>query len=269
MIEKYRISYFFGPPVFWVFILNHPKVSDYDLSSLRLGFSGAAPLAAETFIQFKKRFGFDIVEGAGMTETSPLFTLNPLRGQKKPGSCGIVLPNTRMKIVGAEDDELPAGVDGEICFKGYHVMQGYWRMPEETAQALRGGWMHTGDIGHVDQDGYLYITDRMKDIIIRGGTNIASREVEEVLFRHEGILDVAVIGVPDKIMGEEIKAFVILKPGAEPSEELAKDIKQFVAERMANYKAPRYIEFIKELPRTPSGKVMKGELRKRPFVADA
>lgn len=267
IIEKYKITYFFGPPVFWVFILNHPKVNDYDMSSLRIGFSGGAALAAETFHQFKKRFGIDIVEGAGMTETSPLFTVNPYNGIKKPGSCGIVLPNTRMKIVDSDDNEVPPGADGEICFKGVHVMAGYWRMPEETAHTLRGGWMHTGDIGRVDEDGYLYITDRIKDIIIRGGSNIASREVEEVLFKHGKILDVAVIGVPDKVMGEEIKAFVILKPGGEPSEELAKDIKKFVGEKIATFKVPRYIEFTTELPRTPSGKVMKVELRKRPFVA--
>jgi long-chain acyl-CoA synthetase len=267
VIEKYKITYFFGPPVFWVFILNHPKVNDYDMTSMRIGFSGGAALAVETFHQFKKRFGFDIVEGAGMTETSPLFTLNPFNGLKKPGSCGTILPNTRMKIVDADDNEVPAGVDGEICFKGIHVMPGYWRMPEETAHTLRGGWMHTGDIGHIDQDGYLYITDRIKDIIIRGGSNVASREVEEILFKHGKILDVAVIGVPDKVMGEEIKAFVILKPGEEASEELAKDIKKFVGEKIATFKVPRYIEFTTELPRTPSGKVMKVELRKRPFVA--
>lgn len=267
-IEKYKITYFFGPPAFWVFILNHPKVNDYDLSSLRIGFSGGAALAAETFHQFRKRFGIDIVEGAGMTETSPLFTVNPFNGTKKPGSCGIVLPNTRMRIVDENDNEVPPGVDGEICFKGVHVMTGYWNMREETAHTLRGGWMHTGDIGHVDEDGYLYITDRLKDIIIRGGSNIASREVEEVLFRHPKILEAACIGVPDKVMGEEIKAFVILKPGGEPSEDLASDIKKHVESHLAKFKVPRYIEFASVLPRTPSGKVMKVELRKLPFVAE-
>ena len=265
IIEKFKITYFFGPPVFWVFILNDPKLNDFDLSSLRIAFSGGAPLAVETFQQFQEHFGYEIVEGAGMTETGPLYAINPFQGIKKPGSCGLPVPNIRVQIVDDDEKPLSAGQDGEICFKGVHVTDNYWKMPEETAGAMRGGWFHTGDIGHLDEDGYIYITDRKKDIVIRGATNIASREVEEAIFHHEKVLEAAVIGVPDKVMGEELKAFVVPLPEVETGETLKDSIREFVGLQLSKFKVPRYIEFLKELPHTPSGKVRKVELRKLAF----
>ena len=257
-IEKYRVTMFLGVPTMYTAILNYPRA--VDISSIKGCFSGAAPLPVEVMETFEKRTGGRIGEGYGLTEASPITHVNPIYGKRKSGSVGLPIPNTDAKIMDVETGtrELPGGEMGEIVIQGPQVMQGYWNRPEETAQTIRDGWLYTGDIGKMDEEGYFYILDRKKDMIIAGGYNIYPREVEEVLYEHPKILEAAVIGVPDPYRGETVKAFVVLKPGerAMPEEVIA-----FCRERLAAYKVPRLIEFRETLPKTMIGKVLRKELR--------
>jgi long-chain acyl-CoA synthetase len=257
-IEKYRVTMFLGVPTMYTAILNYPRA--VDISSIKGCFSGAAPLPVEVMETFEKRTGGRIGEGYGLTEASPITHVNPIYGKRKSGSVGLPIPNTDAKIMDVETGtrELPGGEMGEIVIQGPQVMQGYWNRPEETAQTIRDGWLYTGDIGKMDEQGYFFILDRKKDMIIAGGYNIYPREVEEVLYEHPKILEAAVIGVPDPYRGETVKAFVVLKPGerAMPEEVIA-----FCRERLAVYKVPRLIEFRETLPKTMIGKVLRKELR--------
>jgi long-chain acyl-CoA synthetase len=257
-IEKYRVTMFLGVPTMYTAILNYPKA--VDIGSIKGCFSGAAPLPVEVMETFEKRTGGRIGEGYGLTEASPITHVNPIYGKRKSGSVGLPIPDTDAKIMDVETGtrDLPVGEMGEIVIKGPQVMQGYWNRPEETAQTIRDGWLYTGDIGKMDEQGYFYILDRKKDMIIAGGYNIYPREVEEVLYEHPKILEAAVIGVPDPYRGETVKAFVVLKPGerAIPEEMIA-----FCRERLAVYKVPRLIEFRETLPKTMIGKVLRKELR--------
>ncbi len=264
-IEKYRITTFVGVPTIYSAIVNHPLTDKFDLSSIVGCGSGAAPLPIEVINQFEKKTGAIIYEGYGMTETSPIVTMNPTNAeQRKIGSVGPPIPNTDVKIVDLESgtQELAQGEDGEIAVNGPQVMQGYWNKPEANEAAFRvidgRRYLLTGDIGHLDEDGFLVITDRKKDMIIVGGFNAYPREIEEVLYTHPKVALAAVIGVPDAHTGEAVKAFIQLKPGLSATEE---EFLEFCKERMAGYKRPKYIEFRDSLPTSVVGKVLRRVLK--------
>ena len=227
-------------------------------TSLRYIICGAAPLSRELLEAFESRFDIRILEGYGLTESTCVSSLNPYYGVRKPGSIGLPVRGQQMKILTPDGGPVNDGELGEIVVKGPNVMAGYLHNPDATATTVRDGWLHTGDVGYVDPDGYFFIVDRAKDMIIRGGENIYPREIEEVLYTHPGILECAVIGVPDEIRGEEVLAFVTPKPGAELDEE---QLKAWAAERLAAFKVPRRFEIRPELPKTPTGKISKPPLR--------
>ncbi|MHB9058574.1 MAG: long-chain-fatty-acid--CoA ligase [Bacillota bacterium] len=255
-IQKHRVRLFPGAPTMYVAINNHPDLKKYDLSSIEACNSGSAPLMAETQARFQEITGGRLVEGYGLSETSPTTHANPIWGKSKIGSVGVPYPDTDAKIVDLEtgEKELPPGEVGELIIKGPQVMKGYWNRPEETAKALRDGWLYTGDIAKMDEEGYFYIVDRKKDLIIAGGFNIYPRDVEEVLFEHPKVMEAAVAGIPDPYRGETVKAYVVLKPGETATEE---EIIAFCRERMAAFKAPRLLEFRTSLPKTMVGKVLR------------
>lgn len=261
-INKYRPTVYPGVPAMYIAINNNPDVAagKYDLKSIRACISGSAPLLLETKTKFEEISGAKLVEGYGLTEAHVVTHANPIYGENRAG-IGLPLPNVEARIVNAEDgDEIvPVGEAGELIIRSPSVMAGYWQMPTETANCLRDGWLYTGDIARMDEDGYFYIEDRKKDMIIAGGFNIYPREVEEVLAEHPAVLEVAVAGVPDARRGETVKAWIVKKPGDPTTEE---QIIEWSKERLAKYKYPRLIEFRDELPRTTVGKVLKRELVK-------
>lgn len=243
----------------YIGLLNHPNLEKYDLSSIEYCISGSAPLPKEVQDKFEKATGGIIVEGYGLTESSPVTHANPLdREKRRIGSIGLPWPDTDAAVVSLENDEkLPPGEIGEIIVKGPQVMMGYWNRPEETEMTLKNGWLYTGDIGYMDEDGYFYIVDRKKDMIIASGFNIYPREIEEVLYEHSAIKEVAVAGVPDPYRGETVKAYIVLKEGAKVTEE---ELDRFCRERLAAYKVPRIYEFRDELPKTTVGKILRRQL---------
>ncbi len=254
-IKKYKATLFPGVPTMYVAINNYPDVRKYDFSSLRACISGGAALPVEVQREFEKITGAKLVEGYGLTETSPVVTANPIYGLRKVGSIGIPMPDTDVAVVDPESHkELPIGEVGELAVKGPQVMREYWNKPEETAQVMHEGWLYTGDMSKADDDGYFYIVDRKKDMIIASGFNIYPREVEEVLFQHPKILEAAVVGVPHEYRGETVKAFVVLKEGETATEQ---EIIDFCAERLAKYKVPKLVEFRTELPKSMIGKVLR------------
>jgi len=206
---------------------------------------------------YEEEYGILILEGNGPTETSPVSYVNPPE-KRKPGSVGPPLDGVEVKIVDDEDRELPVGEVGEICVRGPNVMAGYLNQPEATAEVMRGGWFHTGDLGRVDEDGYVYIVDRKKDLIIVGGLNVYPREVEEVLYTHPHVAEAAVIGVPDGLRGEVPKAYVVLKPGKSVT---PRELTVYCLKRLANFKCPRYVEIVPSLPRTSTGKIDKKQIK--------
>ncbi|MEW5912774.1 MAG: long-chain fatty acid--CoA ligase [Thermodesulfobacteriota bacterium] len=223
-------------------------------SSLRFGISGGASLPVEVLRRFEQAYGATIYEGYGLTECSPVAVENPYGRRTKPGSIGVPIPGFKAKVVGDQDQELPVGQVGEILVQGPGVMKGYLNQPEATAQTLKGGWLHTGDLGRQDEDGYFFVVDRKKEMIIRGGYNVYPREIEEVLYQHPAVLEAAVLGMPHQDLGEEVAAVVALRPGASVS---AEDLRAFVKERVAPYKYPRVINLVPELPKTSTGKILK------------
>jgi len=258
-IHSQRLTFIFGVPTMYTMMLASPNLADYDLTSLRVAFSGAAPLPVKIFEKWKEITGIEIVEGYGLSETSPACTRNPPFGVKKPGSIGRAYPGVEVKIFDESDSELTTGQVGEIVVRGHNVMKGYWNNPEASAQAIRNQWFHTADLGYADDDGYIFIVDRKKDMIIRGGINIYPREVEEVIYRYPGILEVGVIGIPDQVMGEEIQAYISLKNG----EKIDLDaLMEFCKRELIYYKVPKQFIIIEQLPKTVSGKILKTELRK-------
>lgn len=259
-IHRLRPTLFPGVPTMYIAINHHPDLNRYDLSSLRFCLSGAAPLPAEVQQEFERRSGCRMVQGYGMTEASPVTHLTPLVGETPLRSTGLPVPNTDVRIVDVETGQqtLPSGEEGEIIVRGPQVMKGYWRMPTETANVLRDGWLHTGDIGYMDEQGFFYVVDRKKDMIISGGAKVFPREVEEVLYQHPGVREVAVVGVPDPYWGEAVKAYIVPREGVQLDEA---EIIQFCKERMAAYKVPKSVEFRDELPKTLVGKILRRALR--------
>jgi long-chain acyl-CoA synthetase len=259
-IQKYQPNFFPGVPTLYVAILSHPEAKDYGVDKIRLCNSGSAPLPLEVHRQFARMSGGLFTEGYGLSEASPVTHSNPIFGMKKIGSIGIPFPDTESKIVDIETGEKELGLHepGELIIRGPQVMKGYWEKPEETAMTLRDGWLYTGDICTMDEDGYFYVVDRKKDMIIAGGFNIYPREVDEVLFEHPKVQEAVAVGVPDEYRGETVKAYIVLKPGEECEEE---EIIAFCRERLAAYKAPRIVEFRAELPKSMVGKVLRRMLR--------
>ena len=259
IIQRDHVTTFSGVPTMYIYMLNHPERKKYDLSSLRFCNSGGASLPVEILEAWKREFGITILEGYGLSETSPVASSNVLYKPAKPGTVGIPIWGIEMKIVDDQDHDLPVGEIGEIVIRGHNIMKGYYKRPEATAEAIHNGWFHTGDIGKMDEDGYFSIVDRKKDMIIRGGFNVYPRELEEVLYAHPAIAEAAVIGVPDPQLGEEVKAIIYLKPGATATEE---EIRGYCKARLAGYKYPRIIRFIDQpLPKNATGKILKRELR--------
>jgi len=224
---------------------------------LRLCISGAAPLPVQTLTDFNRKFPFPLLEGYGLSEASPVVSFTPISGPWKAGSIGLPIANVEVTVQDDSGRVLPPGEVGEICVRGGNVMTGYWNQPEETAKALRNGWLLTGDVGYQDADGFSYITDRKKDMLLVHGMNVYPREIEEALYAHPASLEAAVIGVPDKARGEEIKACVALREGHALT---AQELIDYCRERMARYKVPRLVEFVTELPKGPTGKILKREL---------
>jgi long-chain acyl-CoA synthetase len=264
-IQKHRATFYPGVPTMVVGMNNFPDIKRYNLSSLRFAVSAAAPLAPETQVRFEQITGCKILEAYGLTETGPVATMAPV-GRIKDNSVGVPMPDTDVKIVDVETGtkEMPTGETGEIIIKGPQIMTGYWNLPEETAKALRvgpdgrPGWFYSADIGFMDEEGYVHIVDRKKDMIIAGAYNIYPTEVEALLFEHPKVKEAAVIGVPDERRGETVKAFIVLKEGQTATSE---EIIAFCRERMAAYKAPRTVEFKTDLPKSLIGKVLRRVLR--------
>lgn len=260
MTLKYRPDYFPCVPTIYVGLLHHPHFGKADFSFIKGCVSGAAPLAVETLRQWKDTVGVQIMEVYGLTETSPLSHANPWRGKAKAGSVGVPVPDTDCRIVDVETGtrDMPLGESGEILLAGPQLTEGYYRNPEETARAIRDGWFFTGDIGYMDEEGYLYIVDRKKDMIIAGGFNIYPREIEEILFAHPKIREAAAIGLPDAYRGETVKAFVSVKAGETLSPE---EVVSFCREHLAAYKVPKRVEFMEDLPKSAIGKVLRRRLK--------
>ncbi|EGK14900.1 long-chain-fatty-acid-CoA ligase [Desmospora sp. 8437] len=258
VIDKERPSLFPGAPTMYVGLINHPEIAKYDLSSIKACISGSAPLPVAVQERFEKLTGGRLVEGYGLTECSPVTHANPIWEKRKNGSIGLPWPDTECRVVDPDTgEEMEAGVAGLLQVKGPQVMKGYWNRKEETEKVLRDGWLNTGDIAMMDEDGYFYIMDRQKDMIIAGGFNIYPREVEEVLYDHPAVQEVAVIGVPDPYRGETVKAFLVLKPDAKVTEQ---ELNTYCRSKLANYKVPRLYEFRDQLPKTTVGKVLRREL---------
>ncbi len=262
-IRTYRPTFLPAVPTMYIALLNHPRAAESGLGSIRLCNSGAAPLPIEVVQQFARFSSGTFIEGYGLTEASPITHINPIMNLKKLGSIGIPIPDTDARIVDVETGtrEQAPGEIGELIIRGPQVMKGYWNRPEETAQVLRDGWLYTGDIARMDEDGYFYIVDRKKDMILTGGFNVYPREVEEVLYAHPAVLEAAVVGVPDPYRGEAVKAFVVLRPGAQASEE---EILAHCRKHLAPYKVPRSVEFREALPKSMVGKVLRRLLREAP-----
>ena len=264
-IEKYRVTIFFGVPTMYAVLASYPEIDKYDLTSIKFCISAAAPLPVEIQKEFIKKTKGVLVEGYGLTESSSITHCNPLDKTMKTvkiGSIGIPWPDTDAKIVDLKTGtrRLPIGKTGELVVRGPQVMKGYWRMPEETAHVLRNGWLYTGDVGKMDEDGYFYTVDRKKDLIKYKGYRIYPRELEEVLYKHRAVEFCAVVGKPDPVVGEIPKAFIVLKEGAKASE---KEIIGFIKKHVASYKVIREVEFLKELPRSSLGNVLRQKLREK------
>jgi len=256
VIHHERCSLFPGVPAMYIGIINHPEVGKYDLRSVKACISGAAPLPVEVQQKFEAITGGRLVEGYGLTEASPVTHAGPINGRRKAGSIGLPFPSTDARIVGVDDGKtLPVGETGELCVKGPQVMKGYWNRPDETKIAIdEEGWLHTGDIARMDEEGYFYIVDRKKDIIIASGYNIIPREVEEVLYMYPKVMEAVVAGVPDEYRGETVKAYIVLKEGEQAT---AEEIVEFCRQHLAPYKVPKQVEFRSELPKSQVGKFLR------------
>jgi acyl-CoA synthetase (AMP-forming)/AMP-acid ligase II len=260
LVERARPTFFSAVPTIYAMLTALPPDVRPDTASLRCVICGAAPMPAAAIHEFEDRYGVPILEGYGLSEGTVVTTANPLHGVRKPGTVGLPMPGQEVRIVDQDDRALPAGQVGEVTVRGPNVMRGYLGQPDATAETLRGGWLHTGDLGRFDEDGYLVLVDRLKDMIIRGGENIYPKEIEDVLYAHPSVFDAAVVGRADPLFGEEPVAFVVLRPGfaAEPTELI-----EHCSTVLAKFKVPRAVFVETSLPRTPIGKIAKPALRAR------
>jgi long-chain acyl-CoA synthetase len=260
-ISRHLATYFAGTPTMFNYLLDEFVPGRDDLSSLRVTNSGGARCPVEIIREVEDRFSVVHLDGYGQTEACGFTALNPLVGIRKANSVGLPLSNIWIRIHDDEDQPLPPGEIGEVVERGeVFSVHGYWNRPEANKEVFRGGWFHSGDLGYLDEDGYLYIVDRKQDLIITGGQNIYPAEVEEILYQHPAVALAAVVGVPDPVRGELAKAYIVLKEGTSAGE---REIIDFVRGRIAKFKAPRMVEFVKELPLGPTGKILKRELRNR------
>lgn len=260
-IQKNKITLFPGAPSVYIALLQHKDVEKYDLTSLDIAISGSAPMPVEYINMFKKKTGGEIIEGYGLTEATPITNLNPYLGERKAGSIGLPLPSTLCNIVDMELGITPLrpGEPGELIIKGPQVMKGYWKRPDATGNTVRNGWLYSGDIAIMDEQGYVFIVDRKKDMVLVGGYNVYPREVDEVLFAHPKIKEAVSVGVPHKTRGEILKTYIVLKPG----EKLSKnDVIAYCRSKLANYKVPKQVEFRDELPKSNVGKILRRTIRK-------
>jgi long-chain acyl-CoA synthetase len=264
-MQRDEVTHFYGVPTMFGALLNHPERESFDTSSLRNCITGGASMPVEVLRGFEDAFGAIILEGYGLSETSPVACSGHPGMERKPGSIGTPIEGVEMRVVDEDDNEVAQGEVGEVVIRGHNIMKGYWNKPEATEEAMRGGWFHSGDMARTDEDGYFYIVDRKKDLIIRGGYNVYPREVEEVLYEHPKIREAAVVGIPHDEWGEEIGAAVVLHDGEDLA---AEEVSAYVKERIAAYKYPRVVWFIDELPKGPTGKILKREIE-APVRADA
>jgi long-chain acyl-CoA synthetase len=256
-MQRDGVTHFYGVPTMYGALLHHPERESFDTSSLRSCITGGASMPVEVLRGFEQAFDAIVLEGYGLSETSPVSSSNHPDRERKPGSIGTPIEGVEMRVVAEDDSPVPQGEVGEIVIRGHNIMKGYWQRPDATAEAMRGGWFHSGDMARTDEDGYFYIVDRKKDLIIRGGYNVYPREVEEVLYEHPKIREAAVVGVPHDEWGEEIGAAVVLHDGEELAPE---EVSAYVKERIAAYKYPRVVWFLDELPKGPTGKILKREI---------
>jgi len=258
IIERDKVTVFQGVPTMYNALLHCPSADSADASTLRLCMSGGAAIPVELIRTFEAKFGCPILEGYGLSETSPVASFNHPDRERKPGSIGTPIEGVEMQVWDDQGNQLPQGEVGEIVIRGHNIMKGYWNRPEATEEAIgEDGWFRSGDMARVDEDGYFFIVDRKKDLIIRGGYNVYPREVEEVLYEHPAIQEAAVVAVPDEALGEEVGAAVVLKQGESLD---AEEVKQYVKSQVAAYKYPRKVWFVDELPKGPTGKILKREI---------
>jgi long-chain acyl-CoA synthetase len=260
LIDKFKPTLLPGVSTIFVALLNNEKFVNMDLSFVKAYVTGAAPMALDTIEKLKKVRNVPLINVYGLTEITPMGTATPWGGKEKPETVGVPLPNTDLRIVDLDTGkkELKIGEIGEICFKGPQVMQGYYNKPEETALVMADGWLKTGDVGFMDEDGYITIVDRKKDVIIAGGFNVYPKEIDELLITHPKILEVCTIGVPDAYRGETVKVFIVTKPDQTMT---AEEVIAFCKEKLAGYKVPKLVEFIDALPKSVVGKILRRELR--------
>jgi long-chain acyl-CoA synthetase len=270
IIARDRVTLFEGVPTMYAAMLHLPDADPAQAATLRLCASGGAAMPVEILRGFEEKFGCVILEGYGLSETSPVASFNHPRKVRKPGSIGTPIEGVEMRLIDDDWNTVPAGEIGEIAIRGHNVMKGYWDKPEATAETMKGvgevggGWFRTGDMARVDDDGYYFIVDRKKDLIIRGGYNVYPREIEEVLHEHPAVAEVAVIGIPDATLGEEVGAAVALKPGASATPE---ELRSWARDRVAAYKYPRHVWLVDALPKGPTGKILRREVRPLPGEA--
>ncbi len=259
IIQRDGCAVFEGVPTMYGALLHHPDRANFDVSCLRVCASGGASMPVEVLRGFEEAFGCKVLEGYGLSETSPVASFNHPDRERKAGSIGTPIAGVEFRLVDDDGNDVQTGEVGEILIKGHNVMKGYWRQPEATAASIKDGWFATGDMARVDDDGYYFIVDRKKELIIRGGYNVYPREIEEVLYEHPGVREVAVVGVPHADLGEEVGAAVALKDGAEVTPD---ELRAFVKEQVAGYKYPRHVWLVDELPKGPTGKILKREISK-------
>jgi long-chain acyl-CoA synthetase len=261
LMERHRVSLFAGVPTMYFALLHHPKADRHDLGALRHCVSGGAPMPVEVMAAFDAKYGVNVLEGYGLSETSPIASFNVLDRPKKAGSIGLPIRDVEFMLAGSDGHPVATTMEpGEICIRGPNVMKGYYKRVEATSDVMRDGWFATGDVAYRDDDGYYFIVDRKKDMILRGGYNVYPREVEEALYSHPAVREAAVIGVPHERHGEEVKAFLVLHPGAQAGL-TGNDVIAYCKEKLAAYKCPRIVEFRESLPKTATGKIVKRELR--------